>query len=694
MTDNSTEWGSGNSHRHFPLAEISSIPQSFLLDARLILSPWEGDEAHVVSIAYDSGDDEFVLTVLARTGALEETVEFGPLPRREDPLVPDVGRGRSAANGSRVLLFVPGEAWDDPVAHGILDGTTEFPDGTARIHPQRVHPGPSAFKGFVLKAPFHLEGGAVSNVDEAVPGPWDPAPRPHETLMAGHNITFSGGAAGEILLSMVPGAGEGPVPCPDSACSPPILSINGTRPGPDGAIHLVPRDCLRMGGDGEGGLRLFSDCVPCCRCRDYTAASRALSRRSAKIKDANDELLKLIECSQASYDEAISLINQQSPGIVSVHSIQSYPSRIYMTVQNLSGTPVYAVLSIALPDGSDVILGPTSAAMEGIQKTIPPLKDLHAVSSDSGLTEPEDSEGWEERDLTFTVGYGDDFSPIPPGQSTRLYIYSPSFESLMGTLSGICDAMDDVYASPGTEKSALFLGDSILQDLILDYTGGTFWSNEWYEHGGQDHRICAWMPDSCASGSTSETEVVYGGVKDLVGMGTPTCVQKGEGTPSGTEGVDYILVRASCPDIYQIRETSRAIAYGRILARKAELLFSQEVCGEAIATEDQLDLFEKARTFDEPGGETVLLYLNGEVEAAVESLMTLYGEAIAACVDGGAIWESIPLLEVCAAPIYGSTNFGCKAFVGDFITREDEREGDAYQCLERTLDLFEYSLDL
>lgn len=704
---NTQEWLSANRNRQFPFAERTAsespetpqVPKDFLLDLQLIISPYESEEVHLISVTFDSIGDTFDLTFLAKNGGDQEEITFSGIDRRLSLGESDAGKKRSATQDHRVLMFTPGESWDSPVANGLEDGETEFAEGVARVHPQRVHSGPDTFKGFYLTAPYYSAGSVLEEEDETVPGDAEMPGVESQTLMAGYNLTFSGSSADTISISMIPGAGEGVYPCPDRECHPPILSINSVRPNSRGSFFLSPYDCLRLGGTGEvdefdvplnNGVRIFSDCLPCCQCKDYTMVARAISRQSAKLKDVNNELNQMIECAQLSYDEAVSLINAQSPGLVSIHSIQGYPSRIYFTVQNLSSTPLYAVVSVNIPEGSDVTYGPDDRIMNGVQNTMPPLTGLAATSSDTDLTDPEDSEGWVDYDLTFTVGYGDDFSPIPPGQSVRLYIYSPAFEATMNSLSGVCAMMEDFYKPPGEELASAYLLDGVLQGFIEDYQDEYFPSSLWHFDGVAYWNGCGWIPDACASGAVDSGTWVYAGLENL--DGAPRCVDKDDipGPPSE----DYSLLTDTCAKIYEEYERGRLKEYAKILARKAELLFSQTICGDTITPSEDLAVFTSLKNLNSQGDESALTYLYGRAEDIAERLLTEYGEAIAACLDAGILWDAIPMLEIVAAPIYGDLNFGCKAFVGNFSTHDDEVEGDAYQCLDRTLSLFAYSIEL
>jgi hypothetical protein len=437
------------------------FPSEFFLDLTLSVGgdTHFGDTASITGIQYASLTDEWTITI--ESDAISDSFVA---VRRPDPEKSSEGAPRKAFGSfSSVLSFAPGRAWDDLSITGADSGSLiEFSPDKARIHPQRIIPNPDTFDGFrIVGRHYGTDGIETFSAESVVPNLAE-----RHSIKAGYNIGFDDSSPGQINIRALPGDGEGLVPCEED-CAPVLRFLSGATPNNVGNVEIQMHDCLRVNmGDAGGGnqfLQLASDCLPCCDCHDYNAVSLAISRQSAKLFDINEELIKATDTVQANYDLAIQAINAQSPGLIIIHSVLVYPTRVYFYVQNISSVPAYALLSIEAAEGVNVeLIIPSPGVMEGLQLTNPPLTGLTPTGNDTSIFVPDGLDGWVEGAVLGTIGSASG-GPLQAGEQTRVGIVFPDSEAVITQLVATCEGMEDLFQPIGQEKSQLFLEDSELQ---------------------------------------------------------------------------------------------------------------------------------------------------------------------------------------------------------------------------------------
>lgn len=699
---NYQEWLTSNKQRRFPLADadadalsaISSIAEpleEFLLDLRLFTSPYESVNIFIKTISL-SGDGLNYTLDFGDVGT-GDTILTGTVPVQESPPASDEGKKRYFTDGPMVVLFVPGASWNDPSLMGLAPGgslsfaTTDERDGM-RIQQTNVNTDIRSFKGFYLVAPFYDSAGNLVEIDEAVPAE-DERPTPTYNVMeAGYNIAFAADDDGEVVIDLQAGAGAGLYPCQETDCRPKIRKINGVTADDGGNLSLEFYDCLRHSALNEtdpetlepvtNGLKLHSDCLPCCNCEDYNHTSLAISRQSAKLKDVNDQMVAMLQKSQKFYDEAIALMNAQSPGLIAIYNVDIQGFRICFDLMNVSNLPAYAVISINdTPAVVDLTIEPGQTnVVAGAETSSPPLTGLSGSSKDSGITDPADSDGWTDYGLTATVGTGA-FTAIPPAGIGRVCFYSPGIKTIFDDLSNICENLQVYFG--GSLGEALLAADGDYQSLKTQY-------------------------DTL---SIVDADCLAGGV-------LPT-----------TED-DYRCQVQSEADAIR-----RAELRDKMLARKYELAFDVSICGTNALTADMLDLITRLEAIDTyvgpsckdgsfscssdgpPGFEgfygceadlygdvcrsniraqyiersKIYAELNDVLQAQVEHLNSL----VETCLGSGMLVDSIDTLDISLTSIYGSLNFSCNAHNQTIDLDRTDETGGEYECLKGIYSILQLS---
>jgi hypothetical protein len=269
------EWLNLNSQRKYPLAEECTgtditgsftIPQDFLLELDLPVSAG----ADVDAARF------FVRNVGAY--ATGYSVVVGYQPDGGDPvnvataLIPRQGHARNAAYALGGV--VPFEDTLGKAVVGRLENIDEQPPGfwtftleTARIEPDCVRPQIRGVSGLV----------AVNGEQRSV------TLRGVVELRAGKNFQLAvSQSGGETVIRLDAVSGEGTID--DCVCAgdteppPPIRTINGIAPTPDGNFNLLGSDCIQVTA-ADNGVRLVDVCAkPCCGCEELERITRDLER--------------------------------------------------------------------------------------------------------------------------------------------------------------------------------------------------------------------------------------------------------------------------------------------------------------------------------------------------------------------------------------------------------------------------------
>lgn len=719
MARQNQEWLSGNAARNFPFS-APGIPRGFVLDMVAVPDPNPpvrgAARASVSAVRFSDSLQEWEIDLEFPDQGLSDMLSFPA--DGAGPGHPETSWIRSFGNLCSVAL-VPGPDWFSP--------SGKFPEGAdpgdlelslwphVPVEASRVRGGPDRFLGFLVDS-------------EALQDP----PLVPEKIVAGWNVSISP-AEGGVSLSVVPEAGEGRVPCPEQECDRPVLRINGAGPLPSGELSLSGEDCVRtelVSLGGRTGAKLASDCVPCCDCVDYRNAARAISRQSAKLGDVRDQLENSLKSSEAEYNAAVAALNDQVPGLVTVHSLEVLPHRISFLVQNNTKTHLYGVVSAFVPEGSEADLEVSEGVMEGIQTDFPPLKGISSTGSDTGIVDPGGSEGWEEGPIVATVGSGQDFDPIPPGGRTRMAISFPSVEALVDSMKSCCSALDLVFDKLGSRTvHPLFDGDDELQGYIPGMTepsglsADDGWSGEedfeqvsgyWIIDGIPSGTVRSW----CESAPRDEDYVyqhvlwtsgppggsewsrwlgldpapVHGESAYLLGSPAPsrhlyldrgTLASLGASDPDAGDVVALSL--RFCDDFLSGATSPPARNSVRILARRVELALE---CMPPEVLEGPLTgLLWEAKTIkmsdldsmDDDMASEMLFQIQRIADEASEIARERMWEEL----DGILPWQQVDPLRVVATAIYGDAVFACKAFEAVFSTDPfSDSRGRDHLCVE------------
>lgn len=335
----SIQWTNENSIRDYPLL-AGSLPKDFIVDASI--STQGTTDCRITTASYDSGTDLWTLGISAGTESL--TIVS---PRT----LPEGVVESSDADNDLYVFLTAGRSWTDTSWYsGPLSPNQSFDRSviTAGTHGLiDLYPIPQ--EGGLIDSPGGLAYTDPDGVLYAQPyssSPWDKI-----TLRAGYNITFDGSKSNRLNISALPGAGDGQVPCWDTA----LRTLTGVGPDANGRLWLTSKGCLEIsqcpvgseGMDTPNDLWVLGDgCRPCCSDEDYSRLSKGVSRMSAKLAEINDQLLMSGVCMQDNYCAGINLIRESQRSMFIVHTVMVFPTYLKLTIQNLSTSPGYAVFGI------------------------------------------------------------------------------------------------------------------------------------------------------------------------------------------------------------------------------------------------------------------------------------------------------------------------------------------------------------
>lgn len=372
------EWQTGNSLIGFPFSSEESgqvLPDDFIVDLRLFLTGTKIVEAFLGTVAYNHVTDAYTLTFAKKQGGA--TVLQGTVSRLDASGGSKVGFKQVISDNEKVCLFVPGNSWHTPEWGGVDSWTLSYTSTEAEISSDVVNPGPSTFRRIFVEG--HVP-------DESL---W---PRGGiQTVIGGYNINLGVGGGrsiisipGAIDLSAIGGAGAGYPPKEDPVIDY-VATFNGEGPDSKGNMQFDTVDCLRVFQpmtESElpvpNTIQVVSDCMPCCTCEEYRNTSRAIGRRSAKVKDLCDRLQQLITDSATAYNIGVAAINKNRDPLAVVRSIRAGGSTIDFAVQNVAGIPIFAYVAIRI-EASDYVLGSMTVSQSNVAVVSGGGGDVHAA---------------------------------------------------------------------------------------------------------------------------------------------------------------------------------------------------------------------------------------------------------------------------------------------------------------------------
>lgn len=357
------EWQSGNSITEFPFLNSpggTDLPGDFIIDLRLFLTGTNTVEAFLSSLSYDQSLDEYSLVFSKSVD--EQQALSGSIKRLNENGSSRVGQKQFISLSEKVCLFTPGKSWDAPEWGGGSSWSITFSSTSSKILSDNVNPGPSTIRRIGIE-------GLIA--DESL---W---PRGvTQQIVGGYNIGFSkgGGALNSppdiYDVDCIGGAGAGyaaqELPVIDY-----VATFQGSGPDQNGNINIEGFDCLRVfqpktdSGPIADTIQITSDCLPCCGCSDYLNASRAVARRSAKVKDLCDRLGALIESSSVAYNIGVEAINRRRKPLVIVRNVRALGSSLSFSVQNLTDLNLFAYVAFRVIS-SEYALGASSSLQSNI----------------------------------------------------------------------------------------------------------------------------------------------------------------------------------------------------------------------------------------------------------------------------------------------------------------------------------------
>ena len=368
MTPSSQQWQAGNSIIAFPFRNGGTLPPSFIVDLRLFLSGTDIIDAFLSSVQYDATADTYTLAFAAVSD--NTVVLSGTIPRLPVSGGSRQGQKQTIATGPRVCLFTPGAAWDDPSWGGGSDWTIAVSPHDGALLTDLVNPGASTFKG------IFIDGNVP---DESL---WGNGAT--QRIQAGWNISFGemGRRAptindGAVDINAFGGAGEGYPPAPSRVIDY-LTNIGGAIPDGRGNLQIQGLDCLRVfqprleTAPIPATIQINSDCGPCCPCSSYRNYSRAIGRRSAKLKDLCDDINTILKDSATAYNDAVEAINANMRPMAAVRNVRALGSRLQFSVQNLSSVKIFAYIQLRITNEAYGVGTPAPSTASMVQINMAP----------------------------------------------------------------------------------------------------------------------------------------------------------------------------------------------------------------------------------------------------------------------------------------------------------------------------------
>jgi hypothetical protein len=360
------EWLTGNAESAFPFErrpDNGGPPADFILDLRLFLTGTSKIRAFLSSVTFNHELDSYTLVF---SDPAEGTVLIQGEVKRLDPSHTSiVGQKQFIASGPKVCLFTPGSLWDTPEWGGEETWTQSFTADEASILPEQVNPGPKTIRR------IFVEGRVPDELQWSRGGV--------QRIIGGNNINLSSGGGRSVTstpdmieISAIGGAGMG-YPDRQKPVIDYVATFKGKGPDANGNVTVEGFDCLRVFqpklGDGSpisGTIQLASDCLPCCTCSEYRNTSRAIGRRSAKVKDLCDRLSQVMRDSATAYNLGVEIINKGRKPLVLTRNIRAGASTISFSVQNTVAVPTFAYVAVRV-EYSDFVLGEMTVSQPNVQ---------------------------------------------------------------------------------------------------------------------------------------------------------------------------------------------------------------------------------------------------------------------------------------------------------------------------------------
>lgn len=401
------EWQTSNSKSNFPFAQSNEIPQDFIVDLRLFTNGTSQLSAYISSIEYDHNADEYSITFSKPSDNLE--ILSGSIGRLDNGSS-RVGLKSVIAEGPIVCLFTVGSSWDDPSWGGEDSWTRSYSNSDTRISGDLVNPGPNTLRRIFI--------------DGNVPPENEWRRGGSQKLVMGYNCEI-GIARGRMPfirsdvfdINCFGGAGAGYPP--DDEAQKYVSSINGVAPSGDGNFLFIGNDCLRVtqpktdAGIIPNTIQILSDCLPCCPCSEYMKVSRAIGRRSAKVKDECDRLQSILNSSVTAFNDAVATLNEMVRPLVAVRNVRALGSSLEFSVQNISSVSVFAYVAIRV-EASNYPLGEIESNFAHVEivDTSAHGGDVHvAVAAHKSTTDPLPYSQYERPDASIP---STNFSPAEP----------------------------------------------------------------------------------------------------------------------------------------------------------------------------------------------------------------------------------------------------------------------------------------
>lgn len=278
----SLEWLNHNSRRSYPLAQDATqldqtgsiaLPMTFLIDLSLSISA----AMDVDSAGFHIGK----ISIFPQTIRVE--VAYTNLTGvRFNVAVAQIPRTGFVSNSTHRLRGV--DAFSDAVGHvvvGKLDdlvvlggGVFEFPLANARLEVDTIHPQIAGISSISIQDGDDLSPRYTGDI----------------VFRPGRNMRITASRMDgytEFVFDAIDGEGTiAECVCSDdvnAATSPPIRSISGVRPGPDGNINLNGDACITVEGS-TASINLKDVCsAPCCGCDSVAELKRSLNVLDSKV---------------------------------------------------------------------------------------------------------------------------------------------------------------------------------------------------------------------------------------------------------------------------------------------------------------------------------------------------------------------------------------------------------------------------